>query len=111
MYENAMQQRACAPIGALAAKVADAPVRDRGQLEIAADSIANGLSELGVALEGLEDRLRPVLQPELPRPETAGGNQATQPPISPAVGYLQDQRRRIEHLLMRVSRIQSLLDV
>lgn len=80
-------------------------------LQNAMTSNANGLGELGAALEQLEKRLCGVLRP-VP-PQTAGDGKSlsgVNPAQSPAVDELHAQRGRIESLIFRVNDISSRVD-
>ncbi len=84
--------------------------RDRAALEIAIDGIGNDLSELSATLNRLEERLAHVMKPNAPCPVGTVGANETQAVVSPAVEYLETQRRRINSLIGQVHGLMSRLD-
>lgn len=119
MYANQSNQAIGAISGAslgMAAQTAavgyaGSPLRDRGQLEVAADHVANEIGALSNMFDALEQRLSSVLQPEAPQPAPAPAP-APAPgiPVSPAVDYLGSQRLRVEGLQRRVQSLLARLD-
>jgi hypothetical protein len=84
--------------------------RDRGGEINRALEEQDKLLELATgALNNLQGRLTPFLQPERAEPKSDGGNHvvAAPEPVSPVLGQIRGSNRRLQGIIMRVSGMEA----